>query len=510
MTPSRITRKLSLLFVVLSILPCRTRAQDRPNILFLFSDDHAFQAISAYGGRLAEVAPTPNIDRIANEGMRFDRAYVTNSICAPSRAVVLTGKYSHLNGVVDNALPFDGSQQTFPKLLQAAGYQTAFIGKWHLKSVPTGFDYSDRMPRQGYYYNPWFIHDGDTTRVYGYVTDIITEKALAWLSDRDTNRPFMLMMQHKAPHREWSPALKYLHLFDADSIPEPETLFDDYSGRGTAAHEQDMTIDKSMFMDLDLKIPSAEWESKWYKPAMERMTPEQRAVWEAAYGPKNEAFFSDRPRGRDFIRWKYQRYLKDYLRCIRSVDDSIGEILDYLDANGLTDNTIVIYSSDQGFYLGEHGWFDKRWMYEESFRTPLLVRWPSVLSPGSVDDTHLVANLDFAETMLDAAGVSVPADMQGRSFVPILKGQDPPDWRDVLYYHYYEFPGWHSVRKQEGVFDGRYKLIHFYEIGEWEFYDLATDPRELTSRYDDPALAAERARMLAELERQRAVLEVPE
>ncbi|MGA7306103.1 MAG: sulfatase [Rhodothermales bacterium] len=486
-----------------------TRAQDRPNILFLFSDDHAFQAISAYGGRLAEVAPTPNIDRIANEGMRFDHAYVTNSICAPSRAVVLTGKYSHLNGVVDNALPFDGSQQTFPKLLQAAGYQTAFIGKWHLKSVPTGFDYSDRMPKQGYYYNPWFIRDGDTTRVHGYVTDIITNKALAWLKDRDPDRPFMLMMQHKAPHREWSPALKYLHLFDDVDIPEPETLFDNYDGRGTAAHEQEMTIDKDMFMDLDLKVPSPEWESEWYKPAMARMTDEQRAVWEAAYGPKNEEFFKNRPQGRDFIRWKYQRYLKDYLRCIRSVDDSIGEILDFLDANGLSDNTIVVYSSDQGFYLGEHGWFDKRWMYEESFRTPLLVRWPGVVAPGSFDE-HLVANLDFAETLLDAAGAKIPADMQGMSIVPLLRGQDPPDWRQSLYYHYYEFPGWHSVRKHDGVFDGRYKLIHFYEIGEWEFYDLATDPREMTSRYDDPALAPEVARMHADLDRQRKVLMVPD
>lgn len=504
-----IPRPLAVVLVLCLGAPIVMRAQDRPNILFLFSDDHAFQAISAYGGRLAEVAPTPNIDRIANEGMRFDHAYVTNSICAPSRAVVLTGKYSHLNGVVDNALPFDGSQQTFPKLLQAVGYQTAFIGKWHLKSVPTGFDYSDRMPLQGYYYNPWFIREGDTTRVHGYVTDIITNKALAWLKDRDPDRPFMLMMQHKAPHREWSPALKYLHLFDDVDIPEPETLFDDYDGRGTAAHEQEMTIDKDMFMDLDLKVPSPEWESEWYKPAMARMTPEQRAIWEAAYGPKNEEFFKNRPEGRDFIRWKYQRYLKDYLRCIRSVDDSIGEILDFLDANGLSDNTIVVYSSDQGFYLGEHGWFDKRWMYEESFRTPLLVRWPGVVAPGSFDE-HLVANLDFAETLLEAAGAKIPADMQGMSIVPLLRGQDPPDWRQSLYYHYYEFPGWHSVRKHEGVFDGRYKLVHFYEIGEWEFYDLATDPREMTSRYDDPVLAPEVARMHADLDRQRKVLMVPD
>ncbi|HUF08215.1 MAG TPA: sulfatase [Rhodothermales bacterium] len=489
--------------------PRLAHAQDRPNILFMFSDDHAFQAISAYGGRLADVAPTPQIDRIAEEGIRFDRAYVTNSICAPSRAVVLTGKYSHLNGVIDNAVPFDGSQQTFPKLLRDAGYETAFIGKWHLKSEPTGFNYSDRMPGQGFYYNPWFIKDGDTTRVDGYVTDIITDKAIDWLKERNSDRPFMLMMQHKAPHREWAPPLEYLTLFDDIDIPEPETLFDDYSGRGTAAHEQDMTLDKSMFMDLDLKIPSDEWESKWFKPAMERMTSEQRAVWDAAYGPKNEAFFADRPEGREFIRWKYQRYLKDYLRCIRSVDDSIGEVLDYLDQAGLSENTLVIYTSDQGFYLGEHGWFDKRFMYEESFRTPLVARWPGVVAPGRVD-SHLVANVDFAQTLLDVAGVEEPADMQGLSLVSILKGDEAPRWRESLYYHYYEFPGWHSVRKHEGVFDGRYKLIHFYELGEWEFFDLKTDPRELTSRYGDPHLAVEVERMRAELKRQRQVLQVPD
>lgn len=484
-------------------------AQDRPNIVFLFSDDHAFQAISAYGGRLAEVAPTPNIDRIANQGMRFDRSYVTNSICAPSRAVVLTGKYSHINGVLDNALAFDGSQQTFPKLLQSAGYRTAFIGKWHLKSEPTGFDHVDRLPGQGYYYNPWFIHQGDTTRIEGYVTEIITEKTLEWLKGAEADQPFMLMMQHKAPHREWAPALKYLNLFDDVTIPEPETLFDDYSGRGTAAREQDMTLDKSMFMDLDLKVPSDEWESEWYGPAMARMTPEQKAVWDAAYGPKNEAFFRDRPQGREFIRWKYQRYLKDYLRCIRSVDDSIGEILDFLDASGLAENTIVVYSSDQGFYLGEHGWFDKRFMYEESFRTPLVVRWPGVISPGSVD-SHLVANVDLAQTLLESAGLDAPDDMQGMSLLPLFRGEEPTDWRPSLYYHYYEFPGWHSVQKHEGVFDGRYKLIRFYEIDEWEFYDLASDPNEMTSRFDDPALSEEVERMRQELDRQRDVLGVPD
>ena len=481
---------------------------DRPNILFIFTDDHAFQAISAYGGRLAGIAPTPSIDRLADEGIRFDRAYVTNSICAPSRAVILTGKHSHANGVIDNRLPFDGSQQTFPKLLQSAGYETALIGKWHLKSEPTGFDYSDRLPGQGFYYNPDFILEGDTTRIQGYATDITTDKALEWLDSRDIDRPFMLMLQHKAPHREWSPALRHLDLFDDVDIPEPDNLFDDYSGRGTAAREQDMSIEHSLFWALDLKLHEHPDKTRWFRGWRERLTAGQLAEWDAAYGPKNRAFFAADLKERELIRWKYQRYLKDYLRTVRAVDENVGRVLDYLDAAGLADNTVVVYSSDQGFYLGEHGWFDKRFMYEESFRTPLLVRWPGVVDPGSVSN-DLVSNLDFAETFLDVAGVDVPADMHGRSLVPLLQGERPENWRSHLYYHYYEYPGWHDVRRHEGVFDGRYKLIHFYNLDEWELYDLEVDPSEMRSRFDDPAYAGIVAEMRRTLEQLRQRFDVP-
>ncbi len=488
----------------------------RPNILFIFADDHAFQAISAYGGRLAEVAPTPNLDSIAADGMRFDHAHVTNSICAPSRAVIQTGKYSHINGVLDNRQVFDGSQQTFPKLLQAAGYETALIGKWHLKSEPTGFDYADRLPGQGRYYNPDFIQKGDTVRFEGYATDITTDKAIDWLSTRagrggngeTSDKPFMLMLQHKAPHREWSPPLRLLNLFDDVEIPEPDNLFDDYEGRGTAAHEQDMTIEKSMFWGLDLKLPDHPDTTKWFKGWRERLTPEQLSAWDQAYGPKNEAFYAANLEGADLTRWKYQRYLKDYLRTVRAIDENVGRILEYLDETGLAENTVVIYTSDQGFFLGEHGWFDKRFMYEESFRTPLLVRWPGVVEPGSVNN-DLVSNLDFAQTILEMAGVAEPDDMQGASLVPLLQGRTPADWRTYLYYHYYEYPGWHSVRKHEGVTDGRYKLIYFYNLGEWELYDLETDPSEMTSRYGDPAYSKIETELKEQLARLREVYDVP-
>ena len=481
---------MAVAVIVVSGIGSRVQGQDqdppRPNILFIFTDDHAFQAISAYGSRLADVAPTPNIDRLADEGVRFDRAYVTNSICAPSRAVILTGKHSHVNGVLDNRLPFDGSQPTFPKLLQEAGYETSLIGKWHLKSEPTGFDYSDRFPGQGHYYNPDFIRDGDTMRVEGYATDLATDKAIDWLERRSGDRPFLLMLQHKAPHREWSPALRHLALFDDTDIPEPDNLFDDYSGRGTAAREQDMSIEKSMFWGLDLKLHDHPEKSRYFEGWRERMTAEQLERWDSAYKPKNEEFYRSELKGEALVRWKYQRYLKDYLRTIRAVDESVGRMLDYLEEAGLAENTVVVYSSDQGFYLGEHGWFDKRFMYEESFRTPLLVRWPGIAAAGAVND-DLVSNLDFAETFLDIAGVEIPGDMQGRSLVPLLQAGDVEDWRTHLYYHYYEFPGWHSVRRHEGVFDGRYKLIHFYNLDEWELYDLEEDPAEMGSRYQDAA-----------------------
>ncbi|MHC4445114.1 MAG: sulfatase family protein [Planctomycetota bacterium] len=464
----------------------RGRPAQRPNIVFIFTDDHASHAISAYGSKINR---TPNLDRLANEGMLFRNCFCTNSICAPSRAVILTGKHSHLNGVVDNGVRFDGSQQTFPKLMQQAGYQTAMIGKWHLKSDPTGFDYWSVLIGQGPYYNPPMKTVAGIVRQTGYTTDIITDLALDWLKNkRDPSQPFMLMYQHKAPHREWQPGPKHLTMYDDVTIPEPATLFDDYQGRGTAAEKQEMTISEHM-NDRDLK----------FNPPR-NLTPEQMKLWKAAYEPKNKVFRKAKLTGDDLVRWKYQRYIKDYLRCIASVDDSVGRLLDYLDETGLADNTVVIYSSDQGFYLGDHGWFDKRFMYEESLRMPLMVRWPGVTKAGSVDE-HLVQNLDFAETFLDLAGVKVPADMQGVSVVPLLLGRRPKDWRKSIYYHYWEYPAVHSVNRHYGVRTDRYKLMYYYELKEWELFDLKKDPNEMKSVYDDPAYAGKVKELEAELYR---------
>jgi len=498
----------SLVFTSFIHTSCAVK-QKQPNILFMFSDDHAFQAISAYGGRLAQVAPTPNIDRLATDGMIFNKCYVTNSICAPSRATVLTGKHSHLNSVRDNREVFDGSQQTFPKLMQQAGYQTAIVGKWHLKSEPTGFDFWEVLPGQGHYYNPDFRTPAGRIRENGYVSDLITDKTLDWLKNkREASKPFMLMLQHKAPHREWSPALRHINIFDDVTFPEPNNLFDDYKGRGTAANTQDMTIEKTMRMDQDLKVPPNDGDSQLFKRIHNRMNEEQKNAWNAAYGPKNEAFEKSNPKGKELVRWKYQRYMQDYLGCIRGIDENVGRVLDYLDENGLADNTLVIYTSDQGFYLGEHGWFDKRFMYEESYRTPLIARWPNVVKKGSINN-DLVSNLDFAQTFLDIAGVTQPPDMQGISLKPVLMDKTPPNWRKSLYYHYYEFPGAHSVRRHEGVATNRYKLLHFYDLNEWEFYDLDKDPHEMHSEYDNPDYAPSVTELKKELKRLRDYYKLP-
>ena len=477
------------------------KAGDKPNIIFIMSDDHASHALSCYGSRINK---TPNLDRLAKEGMLFENCFCTNSICAPSRAVILTGKYSHINGVIDNGKTFDGAQQTFPKLLQKAGYQTAIVGKYHLgdKMIPQGFDYYEVLIGQGPYYNPPMRKIGHDQPVKhtGYTTDIITDLALDWLRNgRDKAKPFMLMYQHKAPHRNWQPGPKHLTMYDGVMIPEPDSLFESYEGRPTPVKTQDMTISKTMNRnDLKLTPPGG-------------LTPEQRQPWDAAYGPKNKKFEEAKLEGKELVRWKYQRYIKDYLRCIASVDDNLGRVLKYLDSAGLAANTIVIYSSDQGFYLGEHGWFDKRWIYEESLRTPLLVRWPGVVKPGSVNG-DIVSPLDFAETFLDVAGAAVPGDMQGRSLVPLVKGRTPADWRKTLYYHYYEFPGAHSVRRHYGVVDRRYKLIHFYQpdVDEWELIDLKANPGENRNFYGDPKYADVQARLHQELKRLRALHKVPD
>lgn len=480
---------------------------ERPNIVFIFTDDHASHAMSCYGSKINS---TPNLDRIANEGMRFDNCFCTNSICGPSRAVILTGKYSHKNGFLRNGNKFDGTQLTFPKMLQMAGYQTAIIGKWHLGEHmhPTGFNYSEVLVGQGPYYNPVMLRDnhGDGNRerknYTGYTTDIITDLAMEWLKEgRNTNQPFMLMFQHKAPHREWCPGPDYLHMYDDVEIPEPDNLFDDYSGRGTAAHSQDMSIEKTMTA-RDLKLVPPPY-----------LNQEQLKVWNEAYEPKNKKFEEANLQGKELVRWKYQRYIKDYLRCIASVDDNVGRVLDYLDESGLAKNTIVIYSSDQGFYLGDHGWFDKRFMYEESYRQPLLARWPGHIQPGSVSK-ELVSNVDFAETFVDIAGLDQPKQMQGASLLPIMEGETPEDWRQAHYYQYYEFEEnqktAHMVRRHRGVRTDRYKLIHFYNLDEWELYDLEKDPNEMQSVYGQPEYAEVQKRLEYELNRLAEELEVPD
>ena len=470
---------------------------ERPNILMIFTDDHAYQAISAYGSNRNE---TPNLDRLAAEGMRFTNCVVPNSICGPSRAVIQTGKYSHINGFIDNNSKFDISQPTFPKLLQKAGYQTAIVGKWHLEcDARSGYDYSEVLIGQGPYFNPPMIKNGQQVRHEGYTTEIITDLTLDWLDHRDKDKPFLMMCQHKAPHREWDPIKKHYDKFEGVVFPEPPTLFDDYSGRGRAAIEQDMTIADTMTpRDLKLKgMPAGLNES-------------QRMMWREMFEPRIAEFERLNLAGDDLTRWKYQCYMRDYLSCIDAVDESVGRVLQYLDDNGLTDNTIVVYASDQGFYLGEHGWFDKRFMFNESFKTPLLVRWPGKTKPGSINN-DIVSLLDLPETFLAVAGVAIPDDMQGLSLVPVLEGKTPDDWRKSFYYHYYEYPAVHMVKRHEGIYDGRFKLIHFYnDIDEWELYDNGTDPLEMQNVIDQPQYKEDITRLHAELQRLREELKVPD
>ena len=483
---------------------CSSARRDPPNVLFIFSDDHACQAIGAYGSRINR---TPNIDRIAREGAIFQNSFCSNAICAPSRAVILTGKHSHVNGKIDNRDPFDTSQPTFNKVMQAAGYQTAMIGKWHLRNDPEGFDFWKVLPGQGHYYNPDFRTPQGDERIEGYVTDIITDVTLEWLrNQRDPERPFMLMCQHKAPHRSWMPGPGHLHMYDDEMIPEPETLLDDYTGRASPAANQEMTIALHARPAYDLKItppdPDNEQDANSWNSLYERFTPEQKEAWDAAYDPRNEAFREADLQGDDLTRYYYQRYIKDYLRCIASVDDNIGRVLDYLDESGLADNTLVIYSSDQGFFLGEHGWYDKRWMYEESLRMPFVARWPGRIEPGTRIDA-MIQNIDYAPTFLDAAGLPVPEDMQGMSLLPLLGAEEPSGWRSSIYYHYYEFPAVHLVAKHYGVRTERYKLIHYYETDEWECFDLERDPQEMNSVYGQPEYATIVEELRAELGRLR-------
>lgn len=492
----RLCRMMTLLTLLVSLglnsNPAKGAETKLPNILFIFSDDLTCQAISAYGDP-RKLLDTPNMDRIGREGMRFDRCLVTNSICGPSRATILTGKYSHLNGFYNNSNSrFDETQQTFPKLLQTAGYKTAIIGKWHLISNPTGFDHWQILPGQGVYYNPPMNKNGEQVKHEGYTTDVITDLSIDWMKNRDKSKPFLLMAQHKAPHREWAPPLRHLGWDKDRKYPEPPTLFDDYAGRSKAISDHDMGIDRT-FTELDAK----------FRPAP-NMTEEQLKVWNAYYEPRNAAFQKAPPTGKDLVRWRYNRYMHDYLACVKAVDESVGRLLDYLQQEGIADNTVVMCSSDQGFYLGEHGWFDKRWIFEESLRTPLFVRWPGVTKPGSVSN-NIVSLIDFAETFLDVAGLKAPPDMQGRSIRPLCQGETPADWRKSLYYHYYEFPLPHRVRPHYGVVTDRYKLVHYYkpDVNDWELLDRQKDPLEVKNFYTDPAYAQTVKELHAELDRLR-------
>lgn len=495
--------------------PVLEAPKNRPNIVYIMADDHAEQAISAYGHPIGKLAPTPNIDRIAEEGVLFKNNFCTNSICGPSRAVVLTGKFSHENGFRMNGDRFDNSQQTFPKLLQEAGYSTAMIGKWHLHGLPQGFDYWNILVDQGNYYNPDFISvntetkAADTTRVMGYATDIITQDGLEYLNKvKNSDQPFMLMLQHKAPHRNWMPALRHANLYDDVEFPLPDTYFTDHKG-SLGSTDQQQTIYKDMYEGHDLKLtkekgsPELAWNP--WKSDFKRMTPDQRKAWDEAYQAKNDAFHDANLSGRELAEYKGQRYLQEYLATIASVDEGVGKVMEFLEENGLAENTIVIYTTDQGFYLGEKGWFDKRYMYEESLAMPLLAKYPGVIEPGTVIE-EMTQNLDFAETFLDYAEVEIPEDMQGKSLRPLMEGTYQDDeFRDAIYYHYYDYPAFHMVKKHYGVRTERYKLMHFYDdIDTWELYDLEEDPKEINNQINNPEYDEIEARLrdkLAELQK---------
>ena len=545
--------------VAASLMVTNAMAQTdkRPNILYIMSDDHAYQAISAYGSDVSRFAPTPNIDRIAREGMRFDRSFVENSLSSPSRACLITGLYSHQNGQQQLLEGIDSTRTFFSEFLQRVGYQTAMMGKWHLMCRPKGFDRYHVLNDQGTYFNPVFMSetsDGKYIREEGYATDLITDHAIDFLEHRDTSRPFCLMVHHKAPHRSWFPDVKHLGMYDNVDFPLPETLWDDYSTRGSAAHTQKMQIDRDMELALDLKVDSLGRSVDRFNSTIAeygRLNPEQRAAYEKYFGARYERFQHDSLTGKNLVVWKYQTYLRDYLSVIHSVDENVGRLLKYLDEHGLAENTIVVYASDQGFYMGEHGWFDKRFMYEESMRTPLVIRYPREIRAGSVS-SEMVQNIDYAPTFLEYAGVKQPKEMTGRSLRKLFKhtanNSKKIHWRKSLYYHYYDYPAWHLTRKHDGVRTDRYKLIHFYgkggaraltenryqqqegtreynsyrwmaqsgyvtddpDIDYYELYDLQEDPNELNNIYGKPGTERITKRLKRLLKRYRKELAVKE
>ena len=512
------TKACFVLLIVIITFSCKKESsvanntvQKRPNIIFIMADDHATQAISAYGHPISKLAPTPNIDRIASEGAIFNNNFCTNSICGPSRAVILTGKHSHINGFRMNGERFDGNQPTLPKLLKVAGYNTAIVGKWHLHGHPQGFDYWNILTDQGNYYNPDFISTNkqtqqiDTTRIEGYATDIITADAIDYIKkSKEDDKPFFLMVHQKAPHRNWMPALRHLNKYDSIQFPLPKTYFTNHEG-SQASKDQQQTIYVDMYEGHDLKMTVAKGSNTLahnpWKTDFDRMTVEQRAIWDKAYQPKNDAMHDANLTGKALAAWKGQRYLQEYLATIASVDEGVGKILDYLDAHNLSDNTLIVYTTDQGFYLGEKGWFDKRFMYEESLSMPMVMKYPAAIKKGTEIEA-LTQNLDFAETFLDFAQVEIPNDMQGKSLKPLLEGTATnDDFRNAIYYHYYDYPAFHMVKKMYGVRTKRYKLIHVYDdIDEWELYDLKTDPNELKNVINDSSYHAIKEALLIQLD----------
>ena len=477
------------------------------NIVYIMTDDHTAQMMSCYDKRYMH---TPNLDRIAEHGVRFTSSYVANSLSGPSRACMITGKHSHANGFTDNTTcVFDASQPTFPKMLQRAGYQTAVFGKWHLESLPTGFDKWEIVPGQGDYYNPRFIEmNGDTINQKGYLTDLITDKSIDWIENqRDKGKPFCILIHHKAIHRNWLSKIEDLHLYEDRTFPVPRNFYDDYEGRPAAA-AQEMSIDKDMDLIYDLKMDRDDLNSSLkpiYLNMIKRMNPQERKAWHEFYDSIASDFYSRDLKGRELAEWKFQRYVRDYMKVVKSLDDNVGRVLDYLEKSGLIENTLVVYTSDQGFYIGEHGWFDKRFMYEESFHTPLIMRLPEGFDRRG-DISEMVQNIDYAPTFLEIAGAPIPDDMQGMSLMPLLRGDKNVKWRDALYYHFYEYPAEHSVKRHYGVSNGRYKLIHFYnDIDHWEFYDLLNDPYEMHNIYNVPAvkpLVEKMRHRLVELQKQ--------
>jgi len=523
--------KNSRVYALLGVSVCcwnsavATNPQKQMNILFIMTDDHAFQALSAYGHPISKLAPTPNLDRIAQNGMLFSNAFVENSISTPSRATLLTGMYSHQHGQTHLGYGLKPDKKFFVEYLQKAGYQTAIFGKWHLNAQLKGFDTYKVFDDQGEYYNPRFKtpdSDGKYIREEGYATDLVTNDALNWLIYRDRNKPFCLLVHHKAPHRNWMPDLQYLELYEDVTFPAPPTLFDDYKTRGDQMKTHELSVANHLGYAFDLKVsqlqnePTLEYIKASFDLAMHTLTPEQLRVWNESYDKKNEKFLANRPEGKELTEWKYQRYIKDYCRTIKSVDVQVGRLLDYLENNNLIENTIIVYTSDQGFFLGEHGLYDKRFMYEEAFRTPLIIAMPGAKK--GVKCRELVQNIDYAPTFMDVAGLEKPEDMAGESLVPLLK-QTNKEWRNHLYYQFYDYPAVGMTRKHYGIRDKRYKLIHWYGKGEnnedrdidnWELYDLKKDPTEINNIYNDNRYSKIKRKLHSLLDKERKELKVTE